>query len=52
MLSHFSRGQGQRVPEVGSSQISRQLAHEGGKVVNPTHRSTLPPGNIPGNHFC
>jgi hypothetical protein len=24
------------------SQISRQLAHENGKVVSPTHRPTLP----------
>jgi len=34
------------------SQISRQSAHEGGKVVSPTHRPPLPPGNIPGTHFC
>jgi len=26
--------------------------HEGGKVVSPTHRPPLPPGNIPGTHFC
>jgi hypothetical protein len=25
--------------------------HEGGKVVSPTHRPPLPPGNIPGTHF-
>jgi hypothetical protein len=35
-----------------SSNISRQSAHEGGKVVSPTHRPHLPPGNIPGTHFC
>ena len=23
-----------------------------GKVVSPTHRPPLPPGNIPGTHFC
>jgi hypothetical protein len=28
--------------------ILRQTAHEGGKVVSPTHRPPLPPGNIPG----
>jgi len=28
------------------------LAHECGKVVSPTHRPPLPPGNIPGSHFC
>jgi len=34
------------------SQISRQSAHEGGKVVSPKHRPPLPPGNNPGTHFC
>jgi hypothetical protein len=34
------------------AQILRQSAHEGGKVVSPTHRPSLPPGNIPGTHFC
>jgi len=34
-----------------NSQISIQSVHEGGKV-NPTHRPPLPPGNIPGTHFC
>jgi hypothetical protein len=32
--------------------LLRQSAHEGGKVVSPTHRPPLPPGNIPGTHFC
>jgi hypothetical protein len=32
--------------------ISRQSAHEGGKVVSPTHRPSLPPGRIPGTYFC
>jgi hypothetical protein len=27
-------------------------AQDGGKVVSLTHRSPLPPGNIPGTHFC
>jgi hypothetical protein len=26
--------------------------HEDGKVVSPTHRPPLPPGNIPDTHFC
>jgi len=26
-------------------------AHDGGKVVSPTHRPYLPPGNAPGTHF-
>ena len=39
-----------------SHSISRQSAHEGGKVVSPTHRQLLPlapsQGNINGAHFC
>jgi len=27
-------------------------AQDGGKVVSLTHRPSLPPGNIPGTHFC
>jgi hypothetical protein len=32
--------------------ISRQLAHEGGKVDRPNHRPPLSQGDIPGNYFC
>ena len=50
--SHYRPGEVYRVPEGRGSQISRQLAHESCKVVSRTHRSSLPPGNIPGTHFC
>ena len=29
-----------------------QPAHDGGKVVRPTQPLPLPPGKIPGTHFC
>jgi len=32
--------------------MSGQSAHEGGKFVSPVHPPPLPPGNIPGTHFC
>ena len=44
--SLYRPGQAQRVPGGWDSQISRQLAHEGGKVVSPTHRPHLPPQEI------
>ena len=50
--SLYGPEQAQRIPGSLGSQISRQSAHAVGKVVSPTHRSPLPPGNIPGAHFC
>ena len=48
--SHYRPGQFLRFPGGWVSKISRQAAHEGGKVVSP--KPPLPTGNIPGTHFC
>ena len=59
---HEVLGKGKAVPLQAWSgpEDSRKLrfpdfmttAQGGGKVVNPTHRPHLTPGNSPGTHFC
>jgi hypothetical protein len=41
--SHYRPRKALRAPGCRSSQVFRQSAHEGGKVVSPTHRPPLPP---------
>jgi len=44
--SHYRTGKAQRVPGGSGSQISRQSAHKGGKVVSPMHWPPLLPQEI------
>jgi hypothetical protein len=51
------KGKGKAIPTqawTGPQGSGRLRLPEGGKVVSPTHWPPLPlpPGNIPGTHFC
>ena len=50
--SRYRPGVAQRVP--GSLRFPDYIttAQDGGRVVSPTRRLPLPPGNTPGTHFC
>jgi hypothetical protein len=50
-LSHYMPDRPFGLQEAEAQRICRQSAHEGGKVVSPTHRPPLPPGGIPGVHL-
>ena len=39
-------------PKVEAPRLSRQSAHEGGKVVSSTHQLPLPPVDTSGTHLC
>ena len=51
-LSRYRPGWALGVPGGWGFRISRQLAHNYGKVASPTHQPSSPPGRIPGTHFC
>jgi len=56
----FTKFKAVPLPAWSGPEASRKLrfpdfmttAQDGGKVVSLTHRPPLPPGNVPGTHFC
>jgi len=61
LMDQNPKGKGKAVPlqAWNGPEGSRKLrfsdymttVQDGGKVVSPTHRPPLPPGNVPGTHF-
>jgi len=50
--SRYRPGVAQRVPEKLRFPDFMTTAQGGGKVDSLTHRPPLPPGTVPGTHFC
>ena len=48
-LEAWSGREGSRTLRIPDFMTTEQ---DGGKVVSLTHRPPLPPGNVPGIHFC
>jgi len=40
------------IQQVAAPTFYRQQAREDGTIVSLTHQQPLPPGDIPGTHFC
>ena len=57
---NYSKGKGVPLQAWGCPEVSTKLrfpdfmttAKDGDKVISIMHRPPLPPGNIPGTHFC
>ena len=51
-ITYTGLGRPLGLQEIEAVWIPRQLVQEVGKVFRLTHRSLLPPGDIPGTHLC
>jgi len=50
-LCNYKPGHALGLQDIEASRIFRHLAHEGGRVVSPSHWPPLPQGDIPGTQF-